>query len=101
MVGDPLLYGCVALVIIGLYSIASRRNLVKIFIGLELVTVGVNLGIVFFGRGELGADALAQSMALVSIAIGASVAALMLAVIANIYRHYGTLDVRRLVRLRG
>lgn len=92
------------LVVLGLYCIASKRNLIKTVIGIELVTLGVNLSILSNGLrmvdGVLAVDALAQSMVIISIAIGASVAALALALVVNIYRHYRTLDVSKLRRLR-
>jgi len=100
------LYAAAALLLValGLYCIASKRNLIKTIIGIELVTLGVNLSIMSNGlrivEETLAVDALAQSMTIVSIAIGASVAALALALAVNIYRHYGTLDTSKLRKLR-
>jgi len=51
-------------------------------------------------EGAYKVDALAQSMVAISMAIGAAVAALALSIAMNIYRHYGTFDVRKLRRLR-
>jgi len=92
------------LILLGLYAIASKRNLVRIIIGLELLTLGVNLTIITMGlriiEGVVTVDALAQSMVAISMAIGAAVAALGLSIAINIYRHYGTFDVRKLRKLR-
>ena len=92
------------LIVIGLYAIMSKRNIVRIVIGLELLTLGVNLTIATMGLriidGSTSVDALAQSMVAISMAIGAAIAALALSLAINIYRHYGTFDVRKLRRLR-
>ncbi|MCS7132975.1 MAG: NADH-quinone oxidoreductase subunit K [Aigarchaeota archaeon] len=92
------------LIIIGIYAVMSKRHIVKIVIGLELLTLGVNLAIATTGLriidGVSHVDALAQSMVAISMAIGAAIAALALSLAINIYRHYGTFDVRKLRRLR-
>ncbi|MCX8187928.1 MAG: NADH-quinone oxidoreductase subunit K [Nitrososphaeria archaeon] len=92
------------LIIIGIYAVMSKRHIVKIVIGLELLTLGVNLAIATTGLriidGVSRVDALAQSMVAISMAIGAAIAALALSLAINIYRHYGTFDVRKLRRLR-
>ena len=94
----------ILLLVIGLYAIAAKRHLVKIVIGLELLTLGVNLTIITMGLrfvgGEVAVDALAQSMVAISMAIGAAIAALALSIAINIYRHYKTFDIRKLRRLR-
>ena len=45
-------------------------------------------------------DPLAQEMTIISIAIGAAVAAIALCILLNVFRHYKTLDTRKLKRLR-
>ncbi|RLG04570.1 MAG: hypothetical protein DRN54_00680 [Thaumarchaeota archaeon] len=96
--------GSLLLIVVGVYTLASKRNLVRMVIGLELITLGVNLTIATMGirmvDGAVSIDALAQSMVAISIAIAAAIAALALSLAINIYRHYGTFDVRKLRRLR-
>jgi len=41
-----------------------------------------------------------QALTLTSIVIGVAVLALMLSLVIHIYRHYGTLDVRKVRRLK-
>ncbi|RLE73475.1 MAG: cation:proton antiporter [Thermoprotei archaeon] len=89
------------LILIGLYCIASKRNLLKIIIGIEIITVSVNLNILAMGLREAEyVDPLAQEMTIISIAIGAAVAAIALCILLNVFRHYKTLDTRKLKRLR-
>jgi len=92
------------LIIIGIYCIAAKRNLLKIIIGMEILTIGVNLNILVMGlrekNGEIYIDPLSQSMTIISIAIGACVAAIAIAILINVYRHYKSLDTSKLRRLR-
>ncbi|MCC6023296.1 MAG: NADH-quinone oxidoreductase subunit K [Thaumarchaeota archaeon] len=96
--------GSLLLITTGLYIIASKRHLVKIVIGLEVVTLGVNLAIASMGirivDDMIVMDALAQGMIAISIAVAAAIAALALSIAINIYKHYGTFDIRKLRRLR-
>ncbi|MGQ9718280.1 MAG: NADH-quinone oxidoreductase subunit K [Nitrososphaerales archaeon] len=90
----------ILLIAMGIYCMAAKRDLIKIVLGIEIMTSGVNLNLIVMGLGSNGVDALAQSMALISMTIGACVAAVALSIIINTFRHYGTTDVRKLRRLR-
>jgi len=98
------------LVLIGLYAVVFKRNLIKIVIGITLIESGVNLFLITLGFRE-GSTApiyhqttestrslpVPQALTLTSIVIGVAVLALMLSLIVHIYRHYKTLDVRKIV----
>jgi multicomponent Na+:H+ antiporter subunit C len=99
----------VALVLIGLYAVLFRRNLIKMVIGITLIECGVNLFLITLGYRE---DSIApiytsspggimslpvpQALTLTSIVIGVAVLALMLSLVIHLYRHYGTLDSRKI-----
>ncbi len=85
---------------IGAYAVISRRNMLKVLIGLETMSKSVLLGLVLAGR-ITGKMALAQAVVSMAIVIDAAIIAIVLALIVNAYRHYGRIDVRRLTRLRG
>ena len=98
------------LVIIGLYAVIIKRNLIKIVIGITLIESGVNLFLITLGfrensiapiytsssGGRIMSLPVPQALTLTSIVIGVAVLALMLSLIIHIYRHYGTLDVRKI-----
>lgn len=90
----------IALLAIGAYCVASKRNLVKVVMGLEIMTTAVNLNFVAMGIRFGALDPLASIYAAISMAIGAAVAALALALVIQAYRHYGTLDSSKMSRLR-
>ena len=99
----------IALILIGLYAVIFKRNLIKIVIGITLIESGVNLFLIALGYRE-GSIApiytsspggimtlpVPQALTLTSIVIGVAVLALMLSLVIHIYRHYGTLDVRKI-----
>jgi multicomponent Na+:H+ antiporter subunit C len=108
IVNIPLL-AVASLVIIGLYAVMFRRNIIKIIIGITLIESGVNLFLVTlsYRTGSIApiysssSDAtmaypVPQALTIVSIVIGFAVLALMLSLAIHIYRHYKTLDVRKL-----
>ncbi|MGQ9781624.1 MAG: NADH-quinone oxidoreductase subunit NuoK [Nitrososphaeria archaeon] len=88
------------LISLSIYCMTTKKNIIKTVIGVEILTSSINLNFVIMGAHGEYVDALAQSFAIVSIAVGASVAALALALIINVYRHYGKVDWDALRRLR-
>jgi NADH:ubiquinone oxidoreductase subunit K len=94
------LFFTVLVILIGLYCLFSMRNLVKLLIGLELVSKGILLALIAtgFDRNTLMTS---QSLAISFIVVEVSVLATALAMIINIYRHTGSLDIRRLTNLKG
>lgn len=101
------------LVILGLYALIFKRNLIKMIIGITLIQSGVNLFLITLGYrknstapiytsspGGVMSLPIPQALTLTSIVIGVAVLALMLSLIIHLYRHYGTLDVRKIRRLK-
>lgn len=86
--------------IAGLYCILVTRNLMRVMIGLELLTKAVTLLIVTAGY-VTGHIALTQSLVITLIIIEVAVIAIMAGVILSIYRHNESLDARNLRSLKG
>ena len=109
----PFLASAVLLAI-GLYICLSRKNIIKIIMGITIMEAGANLFLVALGY-RTGDSApiftqaestdmvmpTTQALTLTSIVIGLATTALLLAFAVMIYKHYGTLDVRRIRRLKG
>ena len=83
-----------------MYCIASKRNLIKLVMGLEIITTSVNLSFMGMGLRENSVDSLAQMYVALNMAVSAAVLALALGFVALLYRHYGTLDASKIARLR-
>ncbi len=103
-----------AVIIIGLYAALFKRNLIKIVIGVSLIESGVNLFLVSLGYREGGIAPIytnapstymvlptPQALTLTSIVIGVATTAMLLSFCVVIYRYYGTLDSRKVRRLKG
>lgn len=92
----------VALFSIGLFAALSRRHAIFILIGIEMMLAAANLNFVAFWRFHSQSQPPAGVMiAIFSIAIAAAEAAVGLALVIAVYRHYRTTNVDRLDQLRG
>ncbi|HVP41386.1 MAG TPA: NADH-quinone oxidoreductase subunit NuoK [Candidatus Krumholzibacteriaceae bacterium] len=91
------------LFIIGFYCLVTKRNMIRLILGIELMVNAANFSfIVFSSYWHAGfIDPLAHSFVIISTALVGSVTAVALTIVVYAYRHYGTLDVRKLKRLRG
>ena len=90
----------IILFIIGLYCVLVTRNLMRVLIGLELLTKAVTLLLIVAGYAT-GREALAQAIVITLIVIEVVVIAVMAGVILSIYRHTGSLDASNIKSLKG
>ena len=94
------------LFVCGVVCMATKRNVLGVLMGIELVLNGANLNFVAFGSralrpGErtLGLDG--QMIALFVIVLAAAEAAVALAIALNYYHTHATVDVDRGNELKG
>jgi len=108
-----------ALLLIGLYGVIAKRNVIKIILGVLIIDYAVNMLLVLIGYRRDGVapivsadedvkkwaaasvDPLPQAMVLTSIVIGLGLAALMVAMAIRLYQKYGTFDMNEIRRLKG
>jgi len=87
---------------IGLAGALTRRNAIMILIGIELMLNAANLNFIAFWRFSPRPEALSGIMFVIfSIAVAAAEAAVGLALIIAIHRHYNTTDVTQIDSMRG
>lgn len=110
----------IMLIVLGLYAVCVKKDMIKIVLGLGIVDYGVNLLIVSFGFNAGGTapiynltdllngvssqyfvDPVPQALTLTSIVIGACVDAMALALVIMIYKKYKTINADEVRRLRG
>ena len=114
--GSILIYfTCFLVFLIGLYCIVTKKNLLKIVIGLVILEYAVNLFIVVLGYrwdghapivkpGEtawLYVDPLPQALVLTAIVIGLATLTLMVSIVLRLYERYGTFDITEIRKLKG
>lgn len=87
---------------IGLAAALVRRNAILVLIGVELMLNAANLNFITFWRYGPHPEALTGVMfALFSIGVAAAEAAVGLALIIAVYRHFNTTDLDRIDSMRG
>jgi multicomponent Na+:H+ antiporter subunit C len=108
------------LMLIGLYVVIAKKNLIKIILGVAILEYAVNLFLLLLGYRTGGVapirgpdqtdtaafaasvvDPLPQALILTSIVIGVSTLALMVALAVRLYERFGTFDMTRIRELRG
>ncbi len=108
------------LLLIGMYALLFKSNLIKMAIGLSVMGSAVNLFLIALGYrqdsiapiftnaplvGAVNAAEMAmpvpQALTLTSIVISLAVTALMLSLAVLTFRHTGTLDAEKAGRLKG
>lgn len=87
---------------IGIAGTLVRRNAILVLIGIELMLNAANLNFIAFWRYGPNPEALTGVMfALFSIGVAAAEAAVGLALIIRVYRHFHTTDLDRIDSMKG
>jgi NADH:ubiquinone oxidoreductase subunit K len=87
---------------LGLAGALTRRNAIIVLIGIELMLNAANLNFIAFWRYGPNPQALAGIMFVIfSIGVAAAEAAVGLALIIAVYRHYKTTDVDEVQSMKG
>lgn len=103
------------LVLMSIFSILTQKNLIKIAVAVAVLGSSVNLFLVLLGYRDGGSIPIyhlsgeyesmvlptPQCFTLTAIVIALATTALMLSLIILIHKHYGTLDIDEIRRLRG
>ncbi len=92
------------LFVIGIVCMATKRNLLGVLMGIELMLNGANINFIAFGSKYLRSESLGldgQFMALFVIVLAAAEAAVALAIALNFYNNHSTIDVDRADELKG
>jgi NADH-quinone oxidoreductase subunit K len=102
-VSHYLLVGAVMFVT-GAVCMATKRNILGVLMGVELVLNGANINFIAFGSKYLREDSLGldgQMIALFVIVLAAAEAAVALAIALNFYNNHSTIDIDEADELRG
>ncbi|MHA1347034.1 MAG: NADH-quinone oxidoreductase subunit NuoK [Candidatus Heimdallarchaeaceae archaeon] len=79
---------------VGLYAILGKKNVIKILMGIEIMTISINVAFVALGTDIANETfkEFTQIFPLISLAVGAAVIAVGLAIVINNYRHTKGVD---------
>ena len=89
----------IALLGIGIYGVAVKRNAIRMLFAIEIIINAANLNLVAFARYLPHSGG--QTLALFSIAIAAAEVAVGLALIIVAYRMYQNVDIAEFRSLKG
>ena len=86
---------------IGMFGVLSKRNIIAVLMGIELMLNAVNINLVAFNRFMPVHDLTCQLMALFAIVVGVAEVAIGIALAFRIYRDRNTINVDELNRMKG
>lgn len=101
---DPGLYHFLfisaALFFIGVFGFFTRKNLVTMLMSIELILNSVNLNFIAFNKYLWPNKMDGLFFTIFIIAIAAAEAAVAIAIIINLYRSHGSIDVEKAEEMR-
>jgi len=104
-----------SLILIGIYAVLVKKNMLKIVLGLALIDSGVNILLVSIGyikdktapifshpamQAKDMVDPVPQALVLTAIVIGVAVTALALSIVIRLYDHHKTLNIDKIRELK-
>lgn len=109
-------YGtAIVLILTGLYAVLTKKNLLKIVIGLSIIDGGLHLLFVAIGyinggtspifspevsSSDVMVDPVPQALVLTAIVIGFAVTAVALSLVIRLYRHHHTVSIDEIKNLK-
>ena len=107
--------------LIGLYVVVAKKNIIKIILGVAILEYAINLFLLLIGYRQDGAapiispdqkadpvafaagavDPVPQALILTSIVIGLGCLALMVSLAIRLHEKFGTFDMTRIRELKG
>ncbi|WP_396199832.1 NADH-quinone oxidoreductase subunit NuoK [Gemmatimonas sp.] len=97
MISEALIVSAI-LFVIGVVGVLTRRNAIILFMCAELMLNAVNLSFVAFAKLH---NVTGQVFVVMVMTIAAAEAAVGLAILISVFRHFGTVDLSSLRTLRG
>ena len=98
MIAEALVVAA-GLFVIGVVGVLTRRNALILFMCVELMLNAVNLTFVALSR--LHGGTLGQAFVVFVMTVAAAEAAVGLAIVIAVFRHFGTVDLGNINLLRG
>jgi NADH:ubiquinone oxidoreductase subunit K len=89
-----------AVFLVGLFCIISQRNLIKIIIGIEVMSKAVILNFITAGYYQNNV-AVSQAIVMTAILIDAIIVAVLLALVVNVFRLNRGILADQIARLKG
>jgi NADH:ubiquinone oxidoreductase subunit K len=85
----------IILLSIGIYGLLTNRNLIKIFISLELIAIAATMNFVLFVVGQ----GLGEALLIIAFSTETATSAVILAVLVILSKKYGITDIDKIPKL--
>jgi NADH:ubiquinone oxidoreductase subunit K len=85
----------IVMLVIGIYGLLTNRNLIKVFISLELIAIAATMNFIMFALGQ----PLGEALMIIAFSTDTAVSAVILAVLVILSRKYGISDVSKIPEL--
>ena len=86
---------------LGVFGVITKRNAIAILMGIELILNAANINFIAFGRFNGVGSVDGQIFSIFVIVLAAAEAAVALAIIINLFKNVGTVDVDSANTLKG
>tara|TARA_B100000287_G_C20624982_1_gene777397 strand:- start:682 stop:990 length:309 start_codon:yes stop_codon:yes gene_type:complete len=86
---------------LGVYAILTRRNAVAILMGIELILNSCNLNFIAFNHFNGSSVLEGQVISIFVIVLAAAEAAVALAIVINLFKMIGTVNIDEANQLKG
>jgi NADH:ubiquinone oxidoreductase subunit K len=88
-----------AMLAVGIYGLLTKRQLLKIFISIELVATAATLNLIMLSS-TLSKD-IGQVMMILAFSTDTAVSSVILALLVIASKRYGTSDISKLIKLKN
>jgi NADH:ubiquinone oxidoreductase subunit K len=97
---EQYLFISVILFLLGIFIIVTRRNGIRVLMGVELILNSANLNLIAFNRFLPSPDPFGQVFAVFIIILAAAEAAVALAIVLSIYQQYSTIHLDEISNMK-
>jgi len=98
---EPYLMISSVLFSLGIYAVITRKNAVAILMGIELILNSANINFITFNRFGNFETLDGHVFSIFVIVLAAAEAAVALAIIINLFKNIGTVDVDQAQEMKG
>ena len=98
---EPYLMISSVLFSLGIYAVITRKNAVAILMGIELILNSANINFITFNRFGNFETLDGHVFSIFVIVLAAAEAAVALAIIINLFKNIGTVDVSKAQEMKG
>ena len=89
----------IVILAIGVYGLLTNRQLIKVFISIELIAIGATLNFVML-TSSVG-QGLGQAFLVLAFSTETAVSAVILALLVIVSKKYGTSDISKIIKSMG